>query len=82
MVDLDPRESNLMETSDETKRRIFNEFFKLVKEMRAAQREYFAHRSVKNLDQSKTLERAVDAKIREIQSGYAFNPVKQATLGV
>lgn len=82
MVDSGPPESDSMETSDETKCKVFNEFFNLVKEMRAAQCEYFANRSIKNLERSKNLERAVDVKIRQIQSGYAFNPVKQATLDV
>lgn len=42
---------------------------KLVREMRQAQREYFAQRTPAALDVSKRLERAVDRMLAELASG-------------
>lgn len=42
-----------------------DEFRRLVAEMRAAQREYFRTRSATALEQSKSLEKRVDAALRE-----------------
>ena len=42
------------------------EFFVLVSEMRAMQREYFKTRTNKTLEQSKVLERMVDDEIKRV----------------
>lgn len=43
------------------------EFFKLVIEMRNAQKQYFRYRSSAYLSQSKALEKQVDDEIRRVQ---------------
>ena len=57
---------------DGSKRKVFNEFFNLVDDMRQAQRNYFARRTGDNLIKSKHLERAVDELIKKIRNGSAF----------
>lgn len=57
---------------DETKRRVFNRLFTAVKEMRTAQRCYFADRTTANLTASKAAEREVDEQIRRIENRSAF----------
>lgn len=42
----------------------YEEFRRLVRDMRAAQREYFRHRRNDDLQQSKDLERQVDAELK------------------
>ena len=44
------------------------EFFVLVSEMRAMQREYFKTRTNKTLEQSKVLERMVDDEIKRVNN--------------
>jgi len=43
------------------------EFFDLVSDMRSKQREYFRTRSTSVLNESKALERLVDAEIRRVK---------------
>lgn len=43
------------------------EFYENVKQLRLAQREYFATRSTKALAQSKTLEKVIDDEIERVE---------------
>ena len=46
------------------------DFIRLVSEMRAAQKEYFRTRDKTVLQNSKMLERSVDARLEQIKHGY------------
>ena len=46
------------------------DFIRLVSDMRAAQKEYFRTRDKVVLQNSKSLERSVDAKLEQFKQGY------------
>ncbi len=50
--------------------RMMLDFIRLVSEMRAAQKEYFRTRDRVVLQNSKMLERSVDAKLEQFKQGY------------
>lgn len=49
--------------------RMMRDFIRLVSEMRAAQKEYFRSRDKTVLQNSKLLEKSVDAKIEQFKQG-------------
>lgn len=55
------------------------EFYELVKAVRAAQKEYFATRSREALEESKNLERQLDAEIQRVESIVAADGRETAT---
>ena len=54
------------------------EFYKLVVRMRKAQKNYFATRTKTALDESKALEREVDAEIKRVEDVLNNKPTQQS----
>ena len=54
------------------------EFYDLVVKMRKAQKDYFATRTKTALEQSKQLEREVDAEIRRVENVMNNKPTQQS----
>jgi hypothetical protein len=66
----------------ETKRTLFNEFYKLVARCRKAQKRYFAERTQSALIASKEAERGLDAHLAMLRSASSRKPQLQAGIEV
>ena len=66
----------------ETKRTLFNEFYKLVARCRKAQKRYFAERTQSALIASKEAERALDAHMEMLRSASSRKPQLPAGIEV
>ena len=66
----------------ETKRTLFNEFYKLVDRCRKAQKRYFAERTQSALIASKEAERALDAHMEMLRSSSSRKPQLQPGIEV
>ena len=66
----------------ETKRTLFNEFYKLVDRCRKAQKRYFAERTQSALIASKEAERSLDAHLAILRSASSRKPQLQAGIEV
>lgn len=66
----------------ETKRTLFNEFYKLVDRCRKAQKRYFAERTQSALIASKEAERGLDAHLAMLRSASSRKPQLQAGIEV
>ena len=66
----------------ETKRTLFNEFYKLVDRCRKAQKRYFAEKTQTALIASKEAERALDAHMEMLRSASSRKPQLQPGIEV
>ena len=66
----------------ETKRTLFNEFYKLVDRCRKAQKRYFAEKTQSALIASNEAERALDAHMEMLRSASSRKPHLQAGIEV
>lgn len=66
----------------ETKRTLFNEFFKLADRCRKAQKRYFAEKTQSALIASKQAERALDAHMEMLRSASSRKPQLQPGIEV
>ena len=66
----------------ETKRTLFNEFYKLAVQCRKAQQQYFADRTQAALIASKEAERALDAHMEMLRSASSRKPQLPARIEV
>ena len=66
----------------ETKRTLFNEFYKLVARCRKAQKRYFAEKTQSALIASKEAERALDAHMEMLRSASSRKPQLPAGIEV